>query len=183
MFFIREQRTHTYSNGFQGFFAKQKRKPYIFQWVSMFFHVKTMEHIHIPMVFQVFDVLGSLGKQRTNVAARSDQDFPGPQKPGKPLEYVWFSLILNENAWKTIGICRVFVFALWKAWGSIGICMVFVFVLWENLEPQWILLYLLASGGSHVCSFAKLIPMACIEAIWQDQCLCDIKDALPPFAC
>ena len=71
-----------------------------------------MKIIRIPMVFQVNEVLASLGKQRTNVAARSHQDFPGPQKPGKPLKYIWFSLFSHEKTWKTIGICMVFVFAL-----------------------------------------------------------------------
>ena len=78
MFFIKKKTT-TYSNGFP------------------FFHSKSVKTIHIPMMFYVFEVLGSLGGIWPPHLLFACQDFPGPQKPEKTLEYVWVSLILNEK--------------------------------------------------------------------------------------
>ena len=83
---------HTYSNGFLGICKQIIRKPYVFQWFSRFFHSKSMKTIHIPMVFQVFKVLGSLGGI-------------WPQH----LLICLPRLLRTLKTWNTIGICMVFI--------------------------------------------------------------------------
>ena len=78
------------------FFIKEKRKPYIVQWCSMFFHSKSMKLIQIPMVFKMFEVLGSLGKQVSKCGGQMPSRLPRGPKPRKPLESVWFSLIFGK---------------------------------------------------------------------------------------
>ena len=83
---------------------------------------------------------------------------------------------------ETIGICIVFVFSLRKIlekhWNMCDVCVCAMKKPGKPLDFVGTPVY----NGSNVCSIAKSMPKACIVTIRQDQCLCDIKDAWPPFA-
>ena len=106
---------HKDSSDFPSFFIKQKRKPYIFRRFSRFVHSKIMNTIHISMVFYLFEVLGSLGKQISKLwrpaSSKTSQDLTNLENHGniygfhlfgiikrwKPLEYVLFSFRVYEK--------------------------------------------------------------------------------------